>query len=55
MKEVYEEIMATRNLAKVRNYRKAIAYRPEDLASTWNNMKTVMAEGSLARRPRQQG
>ena len=53
VKEVYEEIMASRNLAKVPNYWKALAHRPEYLASTWNKLKSVMAEGSLDRRTKE--
>ncbi|EQD81214.1 alkylhydroperoxidase AhpD family core domain protein, partial [mine drainage metagenome] len=53
VKEVYDDIMASRNLAKVPNYWKALAHRPEYLASTWNKLKTVMAEGSLDRRTKE--
>ncbi len=53
VKEVYDDILATRNLARVPNYWKALAHRPEYLASTWSKMKTVMGEGSLDRRTKE--
>ena len=53
VKEVYEEIMSSRNLAQVPNYWKALAHQPEYLAATWNKLKAVMAEGRLDRRTKE--
>ncbi len=49
VKEIYEEIKATRGLAEVPNFWKAIAGNPAYLEVTWNNLKTVMAPGKLDR------
>ncbi len=49
VKEIYEEIKATRGLAEVPNFWKAIAGNPFYLEVTWNNLKTVMAPGKLDR------
>lgn len=53
VKEVYEDIMTSRNLAKVPNYWKALAHQPEYLAATWNKLKAVMSEGVLDRRTKE--
>src|SRR5919109_629316 len=49
VKEIYEEIMATRGLARVPNFWKTIAVNPGYLEATWNNLKTVMKPGKLDR------
>ncbi len=49
VKEIYEEIKATRGLAAVPNFWKAIAGNPAYLEVTWNNLKTVMKPGKLDR------
>ena len=49
VREVYDEIMAARGLAKVPNFWKAIAGNPDYLEATWNNLKTVMRPGKLDR------
>ncbi len=53
VKEVYEEILETRNLQRVPNYWKALAHRPEYLKATWDKQKSVMAEGALDRRTKE--
>ncbi|MGH9070455.1 MAG: carboxymuconolactone decarboxylase family protein [Acidimicrobiales bacterium] len=53
VKEVYEDIMRSRNLARVPNYWKALAHRPEYLAATWHKLETVMSEGNLDRRTKE--
>lgn len=53
VKAVYEEIMASRGLARVPNFWKAIAHNPDYLEATWNNLKTVMREGWLDRRTKE--
>ncbi len=49
VKEIYDEIMASRGLARVPNFWKAIAVNPDYLEVTWNNLKTVMQPGKLDR------
>lgn len=53
VKEVYEEILASRNLQRVPNYWKALAHRPEYLKATWEKLKAVMAESALDRRTKE--
>ncbi|HUY56348.1 MAG TPA: carboxymuconolactone decarboxylase family protein [Candidatus Micrarchaeaceae archaeon] len=53
VKEVYQEIMSSRRLARVPNYWKALANQPAVLAVTWEKLKTVMAEGALDRRTKE--
>ena len=53
VKEVYDDILESRQLASVPNYWKALAHRPEYLAATWNKLKEVMSEGSLDRRTKE--
>jgi AhpD family alkylhydroperoxidase len=53
VKDVYQDIMTSRKLAKVPNYWKALANQPAVLAVTWEKLKTVMAEGSLDRRTKE--
>lgn len=51
--DVYQDIMATRKLARVPNYWKALANQPAVLAVSWEKLKTVMAEGALDRRTKE--
>ncbi|HVC39886.1 MAG TPA: carboxymuconolactone decarboxylase family protein [Candidatus Dormibacteraeota bacterium] len=53
VKDVYEEIMTSRKLAKVPNYWKALAHQPALLAATWEKLKVVMAEGALDRQTKE--
>ncbi len=53
VKEVYDDILETRQLARVPNYWKALAHRPEYLAETWRKLKAVMTEGALDRRTKE--
>ncbi len=53
VRDVYQDIMTSRKLARVPNYWKALAHQPEYLAATWNKLKAVMAEGSLDRRTKE--
>ncbi|MDA8333268.1 MAG: carboxymuconolactone decarboxylase family protein [Candidatus Dormibacteraeota bacterium] len=53
VKEVYDDILRSRNLARVPNYWKALAHRPEYLRDTWTKLKDVMSEGSLDRRTKE--
>lgn len=47
VKAVYDDIMATRKIAAVNNFWKALAHDPDTLARTWEEVKHVMAAGSL--------
>ena len=53
VQDVYQDIMATRKLARVPNYWKALANQPAVLAVSWEKLKTVMAEGALDRRTKE--
>jgi len=47
VKEVYDDIMATRNVDWINNLWKALAVQPELLRRTWNGVKEVMAPGTV--------
>ena len=47
VRAVYDDIMATRNVASVNNFWKALANDPENLKRVWSNVKSVMAAGAL--------
>jgi len=47
VRAVYEDIMATRNVASVNNFWKALANDPENLKRIWSNVKSVMSPGAL--------
>ena len=51
--EVYRDILESRGLAKVPNFWKALANRPEYLAATWAKLKTVMGEGAIDRKTKE--
>jgi AhpD family alkylhydroperoxidase len=51
--EVYRDIMQSRGLARVPNFWKALANRPEYLAATWAKLKTVMGEGAIDRKTKE--
>jgi AhpD family alkylhydroperoxidase len=53
VKEVYDDIMTTRQLEKVPNYWKALGHQPEFLYATWQKLKTVMGDGALDRRTKE--
>ena len=53
VKEVYQEIMTSRKLAKVSNYWKALANQPALLVVIWEKLKVVMADGALDRRTKE--
>ncbi|HUY61849.1 MAG TPA: hypothetical protein VMW49_08225 [Candidatus Dormibacteraeota bacterium] len=42
VKEVYDDILRSRNLERVPNYWKALAHQPDFLAATWHKLKTVV-------------
>lgn len=47
VRAVYDDIMATRGVADVNNFWKALAVHPPTLARTWESLKAVMAPGAL--------
>jgi len=47
VREVYDDIMATRKTDYVNNFWKALAAHPATLRRTWESVKEVMAPGTL--------
>lgn len=47
VREVYDDIMATRKTDWINNFWKALANDPATLRRTWNSIKEIMAPGSL--------
>ena len=47
VREIYDDIMATRNTDWVNNFWKVIAVQPELLKRTWDSIKQVMAAGTI--------
>lgn len=47
VRAVYDDIKATRGVADVNNFWKAVAVHPPTLARTWGSLKQVMAPGAL--------
>jgi AhpD family alkylhydroperoxidase len=53
VKEVYDEIKTLRNLAKVPNFWKAIAHRPEYLRAEWDKLRTILETGTIDRKTKE--
>ena len=47
VREVYDDIMATRKTAWINNFWKALANDPVTLKRTWEDIKQIMAPGTL--------
>lgn len=47
VREVYDDIMATRKIDWINNFWKALAVQPELLRRTWNGVKEVMEPGAI--------
>jgi AhpD family alkylhydroperoxidase len=47
VRQIYDDIMATRGTNWVNNFWKALAFQPEMLKRTWEGVKSVMAPGVL--------
>lgn len=47
VRAIYDDIMATRGVADVNNFWKALAVHPPTLARIWQELKQVMALGAL--------
>jgi AhpD family alkylhydroperoxidase len=47
VREVYDDIMATRKTDWINNFWKALAHDPQTLRRTWRSIKEIMAPGAL--------
>jgi AhpD family alkylhydroperoxidase len=47
VREVYDDIMQTRQIDWINNFWKALAVQPDLLRRTWEGVKSVMAPGAL--------
>ena len=47
VKAVYDDIMATRKVASINNFWKVLAVDPATLKRTWEEVRDVMAAGTL--------
>jgi AhpD family alkylhydroperoxidase len=47
VRDVYDDIMATRKTDWINNFWKALAHDPPTLRRTWNSIKEIMAPGAL--------
>jgi uncharacterized peroxidase-related enzyme len=47
IREVYDDIRATRKTDFINNFWKALANHPPTLRRTWENIKSIMAPGAL--------
>lgn len=47
VREVYDDIMRTRNTDWINNFWKALAHDPVTLRRTWDSIKQIMAPGAL--------
>jgi len=47
VKEIYDDIMATRQVDWINNFWKALAIQPELLRNTWTSVKKIMQPGKL--------
>lgn len=50
VKEVFDDIKASRGLAAVPNFWRAIAHRPEYLQSEWTKLRTILTTGTIDRK-----
>jgi AhpD family alkylhydroperoxidase len=47
VREIYDDIRATRKTDFINNFWKALANHPPTLRRTWDNIKSIMAPGAL--------
>ncbi len=47
VKEVYDDIMATKEIDFIPNFWQALSNNPDHLETTWQKLKTVMQPGKL--------
>jgi AhpD family alkylhydroperoxidase len=50
VKDVFDDIKATRNLSRVPPFWRAIAHQPEYLRHEWEKLKAIMSTGVIDRR-----
>jgi AhpD family alkylhydroperoxidase len=50
VKEVFDEIKAARDLARVPNFWRAIAHQPAYLRQEWDKLRTIMSTGVIDRK-----
>jgi AhpD family alkylhydroperoxidase len=50
VKEVFDDIKASRGLAEVPNFWRAIAHHPQYLQSEWEKLKTILSTGVIDRK-----
>lgn len=53
VKEVFDDIKASRNLAEVPNFWRAIAHHPEYLRAEWQKLRTILETGVLDRKTKE--
>ncbi|HWB67838.1 MAG TPA: carboxymuconolactone decarboxylase family protein [Mycobacteriales bacterium] len=53
VKEVFDDIKASRNLAEVPNFWRAIAHHPEYLKAEWTKLRTILETGVLDRKTKE--
>lgn len=53
VKAVYDDIMTTRNTDYINNIWRVMANHPENLARSWEAMKTIMVDGALDKRTKE--
>ena len=53
VKEVFDDIKSSRKLAKVPNFWRAIAHRPEYLKAEWFKLRTILETGTLDRKTKE--
>ena len=47
VKAIFEEIKATRKVARINNFWRALATNPDHLQLVWNHLKAIMRPGKL--------
>ncbi|HEX3908349.1 MAG TPA: carboxymuconolactone decarboxylase family protein [Mycobacteriales bacterium] len=53
VKEVYDDIKTSRKLAKVPNFWRAIAHRPEYLKAEWFKLRDILETGTIDRKTKE--
>lgn len=53
VKEVYDDIKTSRELAEVPNFWRAIAHQPEYLKSEWTKLRTILESGTIDRKTKE--
>ena len=53
VKEVFDDIKTSRNLAEVPNFWRAIAHQPEYLRAEWQKLRTILETGVLDRKTKE--